>query len=304
MPKLTIGLPVYNGARYLGESIESLLAQEWGDFELIISDNCSTDDSADIAQAYARRDPRVRVVRQQENVGAAANFNALFRLGSAPYFKWACADDCLLPGFLGHAIEELDAHPEAVACYGLITLVDAEGRPIAEHRQNLDLRQANPGMRFEIARTYVGLLHVLQGVLRTNALATTRLMRAFPGSDEMLVAELSLRGTINEIQQPYLLRRMHPEAASATTTVAERQEHLDPRRKRRVYMRQWSRSLVNLQAIAEAPLPLTLRARLTAKVLRSMLGDRETLVSELVAASGQLLGLPGALAGAVQPRRN
>jgi hypothetical protein len=303
MPTLTIGMPVYNGARYLGQSIESLIGQEWHDFELIISDNCSTDESADIADAYARRDPRIRVVRQSQNVGAAANFNAVFRLGSAPYFKWACADDCLLPGFLGNAIAELDAHPEAVACYGLTTLVDAEGRPIAEHRQGLDLRQADAGTRFEIARSYVGLLHVLQGVMRTSALATTRLMRAFPGSDEMLVAELSLRGTINEIHEPYLLRRMHAEAASAATTVAERQEHLDPRRKRRVYLRRWSRSFVNLQAVAEAPLPVPQRARLAAKVIRSMIGDRETLVSELWAASRQVLRR-AASSSAVAPRRN
>ena len=304
MPKLSIGMPVYNGARYLAQSVESLLAQNWTDFELIISDNCSTDGTVEVAQDYARHDSRVRLIRQRENVGAAANFNAVFRLGSAPYFKWACADDCVRPSFIRKAIEELDAHPEAVACYGLVTLVDAEGKAIAEHSQHLDLRQADPGARFEIARTYVGLLHVLQGVMRRDALADTRLMRAFPGSDEVLVSELSLRGTIREIQEPYLLRRMHSEAASAGTTTAARQEHLDPRRRRRVYMRRWSRSFVNLQTIAEAPLPIAARARLAGKVLRSMIGDRETLISELLEASRQLMGLHEALSGAAEPRRN
>ena len=228
MPRLSIGLPVYNAAAYLRECVASILSQDLADLELIISDNASTDGSDAIALELARADSRVRVVRQTSNIGAAGNFNAVFALASAPYFKWACADDATMPGFLLRAVAELDAHPEAVMCYGATTLIDAAGKSLGESTQDLNLRAPDVVSRFRRARDHRGLLHVLQGVWRRSALEGTALFGAFPGSDEALVVEVSLRGTFHEIASPMLRRRMHAAAASADKTVAGRQEHLDP----------------------------------------------------------------------------
>lgn len=92
-PRLSIGMPVYNGEAHIREAIESLLAQTAIDFELIISDNASTDSTASICRAYASQDARIRYVRQAENLGAAENFIFVLRAARHEYFMWAACDD-------------------------------------------------------------------------------------------------------------------------------------------------------------------------------------------------------------------
>jgi len=107
-PRVSIGLPVYNGENYLEEAIDSILAQTYKDFELIISDNASTDRTPDICQAYANKDPRIRYYRNEKNIGAAVNFNRVFELSSSEYFKWAAHDDIIAPDYISECIEILD----------------------------------------------------------------------------------------------------------------------------------------------------------------------------------------------------
>src|SRR5262249_45528439 len=105
MPKVTIGLPVYNGAEYLADAITSILSQTFTDFELLISDNASDDATESICRGFADRDRRVKYVRQKTNIGAAANHNLLVGQSDSPYFKWAAHDDILEPRFLEVAVE-------------------------------------------------------------------------------------------------------------------------------------------------------------------------------------------------------
>jgi len=285
---LSIGLPVYNGEVFLTESMNSILRQDFGDFELIVSDNASTDGTRAIVEVFALQDPRVRYFRSETNVGAAANFNRAFREAAAPLFKWACADDVLADGFLSAAVAETDRHPDIVVCYGRTTLVDEDGRPLSAFDQGLDLRDRDVASRFKAATNRMGLLHVLQGVMRTGALRTTGLMGSFPGSDEALVVELSLRGPIHEISCPMLFRRIHDSAASAGTTIGERQEHLDPRTRGRLSLWYWRHSIEHLKGIGRAPLPLTTKARLYAIKLRAMVSQRNQLAREARAAAAWL----------------
>lgn len=99
-PAVSIGMPVYNGAQYIREAIDSLLSQTFTDFELIISDNASTDDTQSICTEYARRDPRVRYFRQAKNKGAVANFGFVLDCAKAQLFMWAAYDDLWAPNFL------------------------------------------------------------------------------------------------------------------------------------------------------------------------------------------------------------
>ena len=99
-PRICLGLPVYNGERYLRQAIDSMLAQTFRDFELIISDNASTDRTREICLEYQKRDPRVRYFRNESNIGPAANFNLVFQRAHAEYFKWVAADDVCEPDFL------------------------------------------------------------------------------------------------------------------------------------------------------------------------------------------------------------
>ncbi len=93
IPAISIGMPVYNGEKYLREAVDSLLAQTFSDFELIISDNASTDATESICRQYEKADRRIRYIRQQENIGVVRNFQFVLRQAGAPYFMWAACDD-------------------------------------------------------------------------------------------------------------------------------------------------------------------------------------------------------------------
>ena len=115
IPAISVGMPVYNGERYLPETIGAILAQTFQDFEFIISDNASTDGSAAICEEFARRDPRIRFVRQEQNRGATANFRYVLDAARAPFFMWAGADDTRSADFLALTHEILSQRPDVVA---------------------------------------------------------------------------------------------------------------------------------------------------------------------------------------------
>src|SRR4051794_21589581 len=110
-PTLTIGLPVFNGARFVQETIDSVLAQTFTDFELLISDNASTDETEAIARSAADGDGRITYRRNEVNVGLARNLNLLVPLATGRLFKWAAADDVLRPTYLERCVATIDADP-------------------------------------------------------------------------------------------------------------------------------------------------------------------------------------------------
>lgn len=123
-PRVSVGMPVYNGARYLRGAVEAFLAQTFGDFELIISDNASTDRTAAIAQELAARDPRIRLIRQERNIGAVANFAFVLGEARGEFFQWAAHDDLWRPFWLERAVAALDADPEAGFAFPSFELLD------------------------------------------------------------------------------------------------------------------------------------------------------------------------------------
>ena len=102
--RVTIGLPVYNGETYLEETLDSILNQTYTEFELIISDNGSSDGTRLICEEYAAKDDRIKYYRSVKNLGAAPNYNRAFELSSGEYFKWADYDDPLAPEFLSKCV--------------------------------------------------------------------------------------------------------------------------------------------------------------------------------------------------------
>ena len=117
--KLTIGLPVYNGDNFLEECLESILAQTFRDFKLIISDNASTDRTESICRRFAENDPRVKYYRNEKNIGAAPNFNRVFELSNTEYFKWIAHDDVHKPDFVEQCVHILETDQNPVAFVGL-----------------------------------------------------------------------------------------------------------------------------------------------------------------------------------------
>lgn len=130
-PAVTIGLPVYNGAEHIAEALDSLLAQSFTDFEILVSDNASSDATAEIVDAYASRDARVSLHRQPENIGAAGNYEWVLRQARGRYFMWAAHDDGWAENWLDVLVSSIGG--EDVGVRGLIQL-ERDGEVIAVKR--------------------------------------------------------------------------------------------------------------------------------------------------------------------------
>jgi len=209
-PRVSVGLPVFNGERYLASAIASILAQDFADFELIVSDNASTDRTGEICREYARRDARVRYFRNARNLGAGPNYDRCFRLARGEYFKWAAHDDRLAPDYLSRAVAALDAAPEAVLCTTGVAEIGS-----ADEVQRV-YRNVFPGIDSpRPARRLAALIHTRHecedffGLFRRAALLGSSLHGTHSGSDRVLLAEMALRGPWTYVPEPLFLHREH-----------------------------------------------------------------------------------------------
>jgi glycosyltransferase involved in cell wall biosynthesis len=231
--QVTIGLPVYNGANYLAAALDSILAQSYGDFDLLISDNASTDGTEEICRAYIKRDLRIRYIRRPSNLGAAPNYNVLVQMSESPYFKWAAHDDLLAPGFLGACVEALDRDSAAVLAFTASTLIDDNGAPLtcAPERggmvdrtgllwspwpeKNDGLMAREPTLRFEALMLNMAMCVEVFGVMRRSALVRTCLIGGFCGADKVMLAQMSLLGHFWLGQETLFSRRCHAQQYSS-----------------------------------------------------------------------------------------
>lgn len=213
-PNVSIGLPVFNGEAYLPAAIDSILAQEYTDFELIISDNASQDRTESIGREYAARDRRIRYHRSPVNEGAARNFNRVFEMAGGRYFKWAAHDDLCLPGFLRGCVEVLDREPLAVLAYPKAAYIDAAGKVIGVDTDAMEARQREPHRRLGQILRSLSMAMPVFGLIRSEALRRTRLIDSFIASDFVLLAELSMLGQFWQIPEILFYNRDHPQRST------------------------------------------------------------------------------------------
>ena len=209
-PTLSIGLPVYNGEQFLAEALNALLAQTYRDFELIISDNASTDRTAEICREYVARDPRIRYVRQPVNIGAAPNHNALVPLSRGRYFKWASHDDLYAPTLLERCVEVLETDPEPVLVHAGDAIIDERGEIIRAQPYPLDTANPSPSARLK-SLLYVPGGNDFYGVIRTEVLRRVDPHGSYYNADRTLVASLSLQGPFHQVPEVLYFRRDHPD---------------------------------------------------------------------------------------------
>ncbi|MBF2019667.1 MAG: glycosyltransferase [Hydrococcus sp. C42_A2020_068] len=216
-PTLSIGLPVYNGARFIAEALDSILAQTFEDFELIISDNASTDATEEICLDYAAKDSRIRYYRSEKNLGAAWNFNRVFELSSSKYFKWAAHDDVLAPDFLLKRVEILEQNPNVVLCHSYTKIIDKDGQVLQNYHANLNTNSPNPQERFH---SLLGRHLNIQifGLIRTSALKMRPLMGNYSYADEILLLKLALLGRFYEIPEYLFSYRKHAQQSMSQFT--------------------------------------------------------------------------------------
>lgn len=285
-----MGVPVYNGERYLARTLDSLLNQTVQDFVVLVGDNASTDRTAAIVQEYAARDPRVRHVRHPRNLGAAANYTRLCELAETEFFRWSAADDCSQPRFLEACLEGLARDPTAVLVYPRIMMIDADDKPLGEYEEGLHLPHTRPSDRFFTLLQNIRLCNALYGVARTEAFRRTRLLGSYLGSDMVFQAELTLYGKILEVPEPLLLRRMHDESFTSMTLEQQR-EFMNPGRAHghRVELYRWRHWAEHARSVLRAPLPLDERVTLLAGLARRMVWARDDFWKELVTAARMLV---------------
>jgi glycosyltransferase involved in cell wall biosynthesis len=231
---VSIGLPVYNGERWLTESLDSLLAQTFDDFELIICDNASTDGTEAICRRYAEHDHRVRYLRNAKNIGGMPNASRTFKLARGDYFRWAADDDVCGPTLLERLIEVLDNEPNVVVAVSPSISIDSRGEPVpygivGKAEGNVGIRvsdralttdgqgvrmptegtSASPSRRFREVILTRGPAEASYGLIRSDVLRRTRLQQAYPGSDFVMLCDLALRGPFGLIDEPLFSKRWH-----------------------------------------------------------------------------------------------
>jgi glycosyltransferase involved in cell wall biosynthesis/O-antigen/teichoic acid export membrane protein len=261
-PRLTLGLPTFNRASYLRESLQCLLAQTFLDFELVISDNASTDETATICTELAAQDPRIRYVRQTSNIGATANHNFVVEQARGVLFKWVSDDDLYHRDLLARCVEQLDRHPEAVCAHSMDALVDSEGRIIQNNPYELDTTSTSPVERFR-SLLYGRGGNDIYGVMRTSVVTSMEPYGSFHNSDRVFVAELALQGPFVHVPDVLYYRRDHPARAErASGETRSRAANLDPRRLSESKVRLYVEYIAAyVRAIRGAPLSTSQRAR-------------------------------------------
>lgn len=242
-PYISVGMPVYNGDRFLTEALDSILAQTFSDFELIVSDNGSTDKTQEICQEYMARDPRIQYYRNEQNLGASWNQNRVFQLSMGEYFKWAHHDDVCAPQLLEHCAHVLDRNPSVVLSYPKTIIINEQGQQIEKFVDGFDLRLSQPHKRFKRYHNlirYGHRCHPILGLIRASALKTTPLMGSYPSSDLVLLGELALHGEFYELPEYLFFKREHPYRSMRThPTFRERIIWFDPAKKGKLHLTRW-----------------------------------------------------------------
>jgi len=203
---VSIGMPVYNGEKYIRQAVDSVLAQDYQDFELIISDNASTDSTESICREYSKRDKRIQYFRNERNMGAVWNFNHVLDLSKGEYFMWAAHDDAYLPTFVSRCAEALETTPSAVLAFSAMSVLDDRGDiELVEDRY-----VATVGLKIlRRLRTSILMMgpSLVYSLIRRTALEQDRRLSEVWGGDAALVIQLALQGGFCKIAEPLYLRR-------------------------------------------------------------------------------------------------
>jgi glycosyltransferase involved in cell wall biosynthesis len=275
-PRVSVGLPVFNGEAYLAPAIESILGQTFPDLELIISDNASTDRTADICRSFADQDPRLRYFRQERNLGASPNYDFTFYQARGEYFKWAAHDDVIDPTMIERCVEVLDRYPDVQLAFPRTLRIDATGAVVGVYPDYSEMRlmSSRPSKRFGDIICKMHNCVAFFGLTRRAELATTLLHAAYEDADRHLLAQLALRGPLFEIPDHLFQRRDHAGAYSQSVALADRISWFDTSRERAVTFPEWHSIAVYLKLIRQSSLPVEEQRACRRQLVRWLFGPR------------------------------
>jgi glycosyltransferase involved in cell wall biosynthesis len=303
-PRLSIGIPVYNAERFVEQGIRSILNQTFTEFELILSDNASTDRTAEICQDFAAQDRRIRFYRSERNRGGGWNHNRVLELARGAYFKWQSNDDYCHPSMIEKCVDALDRDPGAVLAHPRTTVVDDAGNFLENY--TLDMRTDSPDVAtrfYDLVMTY-HYCYQIYGVIRRSALQRTGEMGNFVHGDGLLLANLALYGHYQKLPEYLFFSRRHGGQSSQTAPSRLRTRRLrltnrvngmpctewwNPSKQRALTFPQWRQLAEYTRMVNRAPLAAGDRARCHGITLQWVVRDRRRYVKDLVIAADQLL---------------
>jgi glycosyltransferase involved in cell wall biosynthesis len=283
-PRVSVGLAVYNGERYLARAIESILNQTYDDLELIVCDNDSSDGTADICNEFASKDSRVRYYRNPFNIGGVRNENRTFFLSRGEFFKLAAHDDLISDNFLALSVRALDDDPFADICVPSTIVIDGDDTELSVDAPVAGVERT-PARRMRALADARYMCEATYGLVRMSALRAIRPQGNFLHSDRIVLCELAARGPFHHEPEAILYRRLHE--GNAFRDWRGRMSWFQPELKRsgKVRLPHWQLLFGYLGMIGRTRLSLLDRARCTVEVGLWSLKASRSLVADLVYAA-------------------
>ena len=285
VPMVSVGLPVFNGENYLAEAVESILAQTFTDFELIICDNASTDRTEEIARGFAAADDRVRYHRNESNIGGSRNQTLTLELSRGRYIRFAAHDDRIAPTFLEECVELLERRPDVVICFSGTVVIDPEGRRESEYTSRRGTA-ATPSARFAELAFRDHNCDAIYGVMRGDVVRNTPPMGNFIDADKVYLCDLAMRGPFYTIPEPLFYKRFHPK--NWVGNWRDRMAWFNPDKKGKLSFPNWLELKSFVRVVATADISARERAKCAATTLRWACWYSPKLAKDLLVAARTL----------------
>ena len=251
---MSFGLPVRNGEASIAKCIDSILAQSFADFEVVICDNQSTDRTVEILEEYAEKDDRIRLEINEVNVGLVGNFNRVLGRARGTYFRWIGADDWLEPGYTAACVKALDEDPDAIVATTFYALHrEAGGTDVEEYRGEYP-DSFDPARRlarlFFFFQAGAGVYEPTYAMMRRSVLIESRQFQVHRNQDWLLSIELGLAGPFVHVPER-LFHRTWPEVDSMGHY--EHLKQMYPERKKFLEKSNWRLMRAFNRLVATAP---------------------------------------------------
>ncbi len=265
---VSIGMPVYNGEKFIEQALESMVSQTLRDIEIVISDNCSTDLTSEICRAFAANDDRIIYLRQPVNFGAGPNYNFVFHRSRGKYFKWATHDDYMDKNALELCVNVLEKDSQVVLAHPMLVDVDVKGKVMTEFDRGARGLSLTENRFWSLIDGSHNCAEIF-GVIRSEALRRTKLIRDYTDSDRTLLGELSLLGKIFQVSNTHFYRRRHPgQSANVFVNFYDRAVWFNPKNRNKVTLSAWTQVIDWLSFVIKSPLSSAEKCRCIYLVLK------------------------------------
>ena len=202
-------MPVYNEEKYIQQAIESILVQDYENFELIISDNASTDKTKQICLNYSNRDSRIRFYSRNETTDATTNFNYVASIAKGDFFMWASGHDIRDPTFISRCMTTFEKSNSIVLCYSDATWIDSKGNNIGNEQSDIDTVGMDRIKRVNKVFWNLEYAYPIYGLFRKDSLDAILPSKKVLGGDVILLNELSAVGEFARIPESlFFIRKL------------------------------------------------------------------------------------------------